>query len=149
MGAGRLDQQLKALAEELCIRERVDFLGQVAGGANYFKAFDVFVLPSLREPFGMVLIEAMAAGIPVVSAQNGGAGDVVGDAGLLYDAKNAEALSNCLQQAYAWTPEEISHLVASANLRLCDKFSREAFSRDFLALPFMKNVGLDRSAIES
>ena len=145
MGAGRLDRQLKELAETLGIREQVDFLGQVAGGANYFKAFDVFVLPSLKEPFGMVLIEAMAAGIPVVSARNGGAGDVVGDTGLLFDARDVEGLGNCLRQAYGWTLEEVSRLVSGAEKRLQGNFSQEAFSRNFLALPFMKTLGLDSS----
>lgn len=93
----------------------------------------------------MVLIEAMAAGIPVVSARNGGAGDVVGDTGLLFDAKDAEGLGNCLWQAYGWTPEEVSRLVSGAERRLRGHFSQEAFNRNFLALPFMKAAGLDSS----
>lgn len=148
MGAGRLEQQLKALAATLGIGDRVHLLGQVAGGARYFKAFDVFVLPSLREPFGMVLIEAMSAGIPVVSSRSGGAGDVVGDAGLLFDPKDVGGVSACLQQAYGWAPDEISRLVADANRRLCEKFSQEAFNRNFLALPFMKDVGLNSSGMK-
>lgn len=137
MGAGRLDGQLKAQAASLGISERVVFLGRIAGGPNYFKAFDVFVLPSLKEPFGMVLIEAMAAGIPVVSSRGGGAGEVVGETGLLFDPGDVTGLGGCLERAYAWTPAELSRLVAGADRRLCDNFSQEAFTRNFFALPFM------------
>ena len=63
IGCGRLEQNLKDLAVELGIVERVRFLGQVPQARLYFKAFDVFALSSDHEPFGMVLLEAMAANV--------------------------------------------------------------------------------------
>ncbi|TLM66182.1 MAG: glycosyltransferase [Deltaproteobacteria bacterium] len=140
MGAGRLDGRLRELAETLGIADRVDFLGQVPGGPKYFKAFDVFVLPSVREPFGMVLIEAMAAGIPVISSRSGGAGDVVGDTGLLFDPGDAAGLGDCLLQAFAWPPAEVARLTAAADRRLRENFSQEAFTRNFFAQPFMTDA---------
>lgn len=64
LGTGRLEQDLKALARELGIADKVLFLGQVPDARRYFRAFDVFALSSDHEPFGMVLLEAMAAGVP-------------------------------------------------------------------------------------
>ncbi|MFY1017408.1 glycosyltransferase [Ectopseudomonas khazarica] len=78
MGSGRLEAQLKALAAELGVGDAVRFLGQVANGRRYFKAFDVFALTSDHEPFGMVLLEAMAAGLAVLATECGGAPEVVG-----------------------------------------------------------------------
>jgi glycosyltransferase involved in cell wall biosynthesis len=52
------------------------FLGYVSNAWKYFKAFDAFALSSSAEPFGMVLLEAMAAGVPVISSSAGGAGEV-------------------------------------------------------------------------
>lgn len=77
MGSGRLEAKLKALATELGVSDAVHFLGQVPNGRNYFKAFDMFVLSSDHEPFGMVLLEAMAAGVPVLATDCGGAPEVV------------------------------------------------------------------------
>lgn len=77
MGSGRLERQLKNLAGELGIADSVKFLGQVSHGKRYFKAFDLFALSSDHEPFGMVLLEAMAAGIPVIATDCGGAKEVV------------------------------------------------------------------------
>nr|WP_233710044.1 glycosyltransferase [Aestuariicella albida] len=77
VGQGRLERSLKALAYELGVSERVLFLGRVENAWKYFKAFDVFALSSDNEPFGMVLLEAIAAGIPVLSTNGGGAAEIV------------------------------------------------------------------------
>ncbi|MBN0387259.1 glycosyltransferase, partial [Pseudomonas aeruginosa] len=73
LGSGRLEEQLKDLACELGIGERVLFLGQVEEARRYFKAFDAFALSSDHEPFGMVLLEAMVAGVPLIATACGGA----------------------------------------------------------------------------
>ena len=96
MGSGRLEAQLKALAAELDVSGAVRFLGQVPYARRYFKAFDVFALTSDHEPFGMVLLEAMAAGVPVLATDCGGAPEVVGDSEALFALGNANALSQCL-----------------------------------------------------
>ncbi len=84
MGSGRLEQQLKQLAHDLNVADSVRFLGQVPHGRRYFKAFDLFALSSDHEPFGMVLLEAMAAGVPVIATDCGGAKEVVRDAECLF-----------------------------------------------------------------
>lgn len=96
MGSGRLEAQLKAQAAALGVSDAVRFLGQVANGRRYFKAFDVFALSSDHEPFGMVLLEAMAADVPVLATDCGGAPEVVGDPDALFAIGNANALSQCL-----------------------------------------------------
>ncbi|UNL98388.1 glycosyltransferase [Stutzerimonas stutzeri] len=98
MGSGKLEGSLRALAVELGITESVRFLGQVPNGRLYFKAFDLFVLTSDHEPFGMVLLEAMAAGVPVVSTDCGGGREVVQGAGELFPRGDASALAEVLQR---------------------------------------------------
>lgn len=93
MGRGRLEAQLKVLAAELGISDAIRFLGQVANGRRYFKAFDVFALTSDHEPFGMVLLEAMAGGVPVICSDCGGGREVVSGSGRLFPFAQAEALA--------------------------------------------------------
>ncbi|SIQ01120.1 glycosyltransferase [Aquipseudomonas alcaligenes] len=98
MGSGKLEASLKHLAAELGVTESVRFLGQVAGGRRYFQAFDLFALSSDHEPFGMVLLEAMAAGVPVIGTDCGGGREVVHGVGELFPLGDAAALAGALQR---------------------------------------------------
>ncbi|PYC29537.1 glycosyltransferase [Aquipseudomonas alcaligenes] len=98
MGSGKLEASLKHLAAELGVTGSVHFLGQVAGGRRYFKAFDLFALSSDHEPFGMVLLEAMAAGVPVIGTDCGGGREVVQGVGELFPLGDAAALAGALQR---------------------------------------------------
>ncbi|WP_339080268.1 glycosyltransferase [Pseudomonas sp. TMP9] len=93
MGSGRLEPVLKALANELAVADSVRFLGQVANGRRYFQAFDTFALTSDHEPFGMVLLEAMAAGVPVIGSDCGGGREVVEGVGVLFPLGDLSALA--------------------------------------------------------
>src|SRR5574344_779444 len=77
LGTGPLETPLRNLAKTLGVADRVLFLGQVPNARRYFKAFDVFALTSDHEPFGMVLLEAMAAGVPAICSNCGGGREVV------------------------------------------------------------------------
>jgi len=65
------------LAAELNIESRVHFLGYRNDIANVMKAADFFVFPSRYEPFGMVVLEAMASGIPVITSATAGVAECV------------------------------------------------------------------------
>ncbi|HXF69364.1 MAG TPA: glycosyltransferase family 4 protein [Thermoflexus sp.] len=72
----------------------------------YFAAADVFVLPTLLEGFGIPLVEAMAAGLPVVTTRGGAASEVVGDAGIVVPAGDSEALARALD--YVLTDPDVA-----------------------------------------
>ncbi|RRV84139.1 glycosyltransferase [Stutzerimonas stutzeri] len=126
MGKGRLEASLKSLAVELGVAERVRFLGQVSNGRNYFKAFDVFALTSDHEPFGMVLLEAMAAGVPVICSECGGGAEVVQGTGELFPFAQPAALAHSLR---ALLPRAGDQLLVARRLRECfsDQAARERF----------------------
>jgi glycosyltransferase involved in cell wall biosynthesis len=65
------------LAEQLGISDRVHFLGFRHDIADVMRTCDLFVFPSRYEPFGMVVSEAMAVGLPVITAANVGAAEIV------------------------------------------------------------------------
>ena len=134
MGKGRLEQDLKALANELGVGEQVLFLGQVPDARRYFRAFDVFALSSDHEPFGMVLLEAMAAGVPLLATACGGAKEVVEGVGILFPLGDAEHLAQGLQHLARLDDEQ---RLACAELmleRLHERFSDEAVRDTFWRL---------------
>jgi UDP-glucose:(heptosyl)LPS alpha-1,3-glucosyltransferase len=63
----------KDLAEALRLTGRVTFLGSVEDPERWFDISDLFIFPTLYEPFGMVVMEAMAAGVPVITSRSCGA----------------------------------------------------------------------------
>ncbi|MEB3196843.1 MAG: glycosyltransferase family 4 protein [Candidatus Sericytochromatia bacterium] len=69
----------RALAQRLGVAERTHFVGFQAEPRPYFAAADAFVFPTWYEPFGMVVVEALAAGLPVVTSTLAGASDAVQD----------------------------------------------------------------------
>ena len=88
------------LARSLNLENRVHFLGFRQDVPDLMKAADFLVFPSRYEPFGLVVLEAMATGIPVVTAATTGAAQLVTpDCGfVLPDSDDAQALAEALNQ---------------------------------------------------
>ncbi len=78
VGAGSESQYIQ-LAKKYGVAERVVFAGVTGEVQQYYAAADVFVLPSLYEPFGLAVAEAMASGLPVVTSANVGASFLITD----------------------------------------------------------------------
>lgn len=73
------ERDLHALVEELGLADRVLFLGERADVPDVLAATDVLLLPSWREAFGRIAIEAMAMAVPVVATEVGGPAEIVDD----------------------------------------------------------------------
>lgn len=144
MGTGRLESALKAQVERLQISDRVVFTGQVADARRYFKAFDVFALSSDHEPFGMVLLEAMAAGNMLVCSDCGGGPEVVGDTGMLYPFGNSEELAAALYRISGYGDAQISQNQQDMNVRLVEQFSDAAARSHFWTMPLTMDLTRDQ-----
>jgi glycosyltransferase involved in cell wall biosynthesis len=97
IGDGPLQPQLETRAVELGIGSRVRWFGRIPNAGRLLAAFDVLALTSLTEGTPMVLLEAMAAGVPIVATQVGGVPDVLQEgAGLLVPPGDSEALARAL-----------------------------------------------------
>lgn len=99
-GAGSSQAELEGLIKEKNLEERVIFTGYVSDvqRAALYQHCEMFVYPSKYEGFGLVLLEAMSFGIPVVTCKNSSLPEVVGDAGIIVEDTNAEMLSQALLQ---------------------------------------------------
>ncbi|WP_442110286.1 glycosyltransferase [Pseudomonas sp. NUPR-001] len=138
LGKGRLEQSLKDLAVELGIAGQVDFLGQVADARRYFQAFDAFALSSDHEPFGMVLLEAMVAGVPVLATACGGAVEVVEGVGILFPLADASRLAQGLQHLAVLDQGQRQECAERMLARLHERFSDSAVRDTFWQLPAVR-----------
>lgn len=95
VGDGPLCGELRQLGDALGITPHLMFLGTRQDVPDCLAAFDLFVFPSLNEGMGRALIEAMAAGLPVIATCVGGIPDIVTDGtnGVLVPPRDAKALA--------------------------------------------------------
>lgn len=105
-GTGPEREALEALAHSHGVAERVRFLGHRQDVADLLAACDLFVLPSLYEGLPLAVLEAMAAGVPVVATDVGGTNEVVldGETGVLVPAADAAALAQAIRALLADRP---------------------------------------------
>ena len=79
IGDGPERSALESLVEDLGLRKRVHFTGALPSASEYLSALDVFALTSRTEGTPMTLLEAMAAGVPIVATDVGGVPALLGD----------------------------------------------------------------------
>jgi phosphatidylinositol alpha-1,6-mannosyltransferase len=100
VGGGSLQPQLEKLARESPTRDHILFIGKlrVEELKTYYSKADVFVMPSRQEGFGIVFLEAMAMGTPVIASNHGGVPEIVRDSvtGFLVDQDDIEGLTDRL-----------------------------------------------------
>jgi L-malate glycosyltransferase len=78
-GEGPEHQNLLELSKNLRIEKKILLLGQRDDIAQLMQSADIFVLPSLKEAFGLVILEAMQAGLPIVASKIGGIPEILGE----------------------------------------------------------------------
>ncbi len=99
-GDGPGFSSLKALATELGIHDKVQFLGYRNDVPNLINNADLFVLPSLHEPFGIIVLEAMAMGTPIIATRCEGPLEVLDDtSAILVDKGDKASLADGLRRA--------------------------------------------------
>jgi glycosyltransferase involved in cell wall biosynthesis len=130
-GAGDLEEFLRDLAEQTGVANRVHVLGPRKDVPALMHAIDVFAMPSIWEGFGLVLLEAMAAGRPIVASRVATIPEVVvdGQTGLLVPAGDPLALAEALAQL-ADQPALASRLGEAGRERVRRHFSLEKMVGD-------------------
>lgn len=98
-GGGDEEQNLKSLSKELGLDHYVEFIGWVKDKAEFFNKLDIFCLPSLNEPFGIILLETMAYRTPVISTKTAGPVEILQDNfnSLLVDISSAEQMAESIK----------------------------------------------------
>lgn len=147
-GKGPLEIKLKAKAKELKIEEKVVFFGPASREQvkQLFHSSDAFVLSSKYETFGVVLIEALSCGLPVIATKCGGPESIVVEEGIgeLVDI-DKDALANAMEKVYSkkYDSEYIRKYAI-------ENFSKEAVTSELIevyktVLLSKKNSNTDRN----
>jgi len=123
VGEGPELNACRELAEDLGVADRIAFLGD----QEYIEALlpyaDIFVLPSDHESFGLVALEAMSCGVPVLATRVGGMPEVIADGenGFLFDPGDVAGMS-ALAVALAQDPARRARVAQAARATACERF---------------------------
>jgi len=139
VGDGDDRPRLEALATETGVAENVRFAGLVPPEElpDYFRLADVFVMPSTCEGFGIVFLEAMATGIPVIGGNKDGSLDPLADGvlGTAVDPEDDKELASAICTALGTAP---------ANVDRASRFKVQAFTEHLQALVW-SNFGIENA----
>lgn len=142
-GEGPLRQRLGSRIHQLGWRGSVRMLGYCNEPEKVFQASDIVVVPSLRECFGLSLVEAMASGAAVIASQVGGLAAILGDpeaqgAGILVPPRDPIALAQALA-ALAQAPATRRRMGQLARRLVCSKYCSD------VVLALLEDLFMDRS----
>lgn len=138
IGDGELESVLRQKIIELSLQDHVILTGFIPGAFQLMRAFDVFILPSIKEAFGRVLLEAMIAKVPIIATQINGIPEVVGDVGDLIEAKNPAELANKMLGIYGKSKIELTQLGERGYQRVTEHFSIKRFYDVFWNIPLLQ-----------
>jgi len=135
VGEGPLRGDLQRLTKALDLERHVIFTGLRTDVPRLLQAVDVFVLPSLWEGFGLVLLEAMVAGRPIVASSVGAIPEIVLDAetGLLVPPRQPDSLAGAIL-ALLENPAWAARMGAAGRKRVEAKFSLDTIVAQWDAL---------------
>jgi glycosyltransferase involved in cell wall biosynthesis len=134
VGGGRREAEMRELADSLNLSQVVHFLGYREDIPDLLAAMDIFVLPSYGEGVSLAMLEAMAAGRPVIVSRVGGLPEIVqdGETGLLITPRDPEALAEGLARLLA-QPAWARSLGERAQSYVKENFSFERLALDLNA----------------
>lgn len=123
-----------SMAEQLNVNQRVHFIGHCSDMPNLMQSVDMFVFPSHYEPFGMVVLEAMASGLPVIVSATAGAAEIISpESGfVLTDQTDEKCLSQILQ-VLSDSPQKCQ-LLGKAARQVAEKYSWQQQAKEYVDL---------------
>lgn len=129
-GDGPEKNNLVKLINTQGLQAEVKFIGWVENKTNFFDNIDIFVLPSLHEPFGIIILEAMANGVPVVATKTEGPAEIIRDPldGLLCDINSSQDLTKKIAYLID-NPSLAKRFTHSSYLRLSENYDIKIVSK--------------------
>lgn len=135
VGDGPERPKLEALARELNIPGSIEFAGYDPHPAQRMRSMTALAVPSIYEPLGMVALEAMASGLPVIGSAVGGIPEAVedGKTGLLVPARDPDALATAIIRVLE-SPQIASAMGEAGRRRAQSRFSPEVVAGSYADL---------------
>ncbi|NMC14068.1 MAG: glycosyltransferase family 4 protein [Chloroflexi bacterium] len=146
VGNGPYLESIKALAQTIHTDAKIVFHEWLENDSEKLKELyekaAIFVLPSEAENFPIVLLEAMAAELAIISTKGTGCAEVVGDAALLVNPRDAAGIRSAIDDLLA-NPQRRKELGAAARTRVESRFSWQVIANQYLSI-YQKSIDMRR-----
>lgn len=131
VGDGPLLESAKTRVRELSLQDRIHFTGEIGDTANVYSQFDVFLLGSKREGISNTVLEAMAAGLPVIACDVGGNSELIDTRhGALVPPEDAKSLA-CAMRHFADNMGNIEEYGRISRQKVVEKFSLQVMTQRY------------------
>ena len=135
IGDGRERKALEQQARQLGLQDRIVFCGFRENAVRFATAFDTFILPTTNEGFGLVLLEAAVAKIPLMASAVGGIPEVAADTEIIqFPAKDTDAMVKEMTSVLNMTDDERTQLGARTYQQLYTKFDLSKIAPEYYRL---------------
>lgn len=128
-GDGEEKDNLIRLSKKLGIEQQVEFIGWVDDKAKFYNSIEIFCLPSVHEPFGIVLLEAMFHKVPIISSNTEGPNEILrpNQDGIFYENGSVEDLAKAIVSVID-NKQNAMYYTKSAYDRLIENYTMNAVS---------------------
>jgi glycosyltransferase involved in cell wall biosynthesis len=131
VGKGELEQELKNFVVQKNVSNLVIFAGNIKNVQDYYNASDVFILSSAWEGFAIVIAEAMACALPIITTDAGGTREVLNNKQFIVQIRNSLALCSKMKYMCSLTNEERKQ-IGSKNLNRSKLFNIDSITNKWL-----------------
>ena len=134
-GSGPEEYQLKELTKKLGLTDIVDFLGWIHDKRTFYEQLNVFCIPSREEPFGIIALDTLVYGCPLISTRAKGLAEIldVQEAALLCEANDPESLAQAVLQISDCSDEHLRKMQLNG-LDLAQRYNMTTIGNTFKAL---------------
>lgn len=140
IGSGRLEQKLRQQIVKAQLQDRIILTGPVPEAYLYIRAFDCFVLSSIREGLPVSMLEAFAASVPCAGSLCNGNTEALDGCGMSFPIGDDIALSEIMVKNYTMTTEEREEWLKKIDTKINSDFSEAAVKRFFWQLPVVNKL---------
>ena len=138
-GSGDEEGNLKNLVTKLHLENEVRFVGWVRDKAEFFDSFDIFCAPSIEEPFGVILLEAMLYKKPIIAADSEGPREIITDMkdGVLVRKGSPEEMAKAIEKLLK-NPDLAKSLIKKASLTVRERYDINVVGKKLIE--FLKKI---------
>jgi glycosyltransferase involved in cell wall biosynthesis len=134
VGRGDYEAELKATVDRMGLQQWVEFKGAVLHHSmpEIYSQADLFILPSLNEGMSNAVLEAMAAGLPIITTYTGGTAELLRGNGIIIPKQSSDAIAKAILEL--WDDDDLRRTMGQRSRKIAETLTWERVTDEYLSL---------------